>query len=107
MHKQCANCITSFFHLPLSGFVCVVARREVDARAPAAVAPRVGGARRNRNMRAQAETARRLQMQAVADYLDEGEEGVGGRGGEARKEAERVGGTLWGPELEHAGWLWL
>ena len=62
--------------------VCAVGHREGAVR-PAGAAPRVGGARRNRNMRAQAEFARRLQTQTgVPDYLAESEEGGERRGEE-------------------------
>ena len=47
--------------------MCVVAQREVGARAPAAGAPRVGGARRNQNMRTRSKSARRLQDQVEAE----------------------------------------
>ena len=64
--------------------VCVVGHREGAVR-PAGAAPRVGGARRNRNMRAQAEFARRLQTQTgVPDYLAESEEGGERRGEEGK-----------------------
>ena len=61
--------------------MCVVARREVGARAPAARAPRVGGARRNQNVRARSKRARRLQAQ-VAVEGGERREGREGRGEE-------------------------
>ena len=67
--------------------MCVVARREVGARAPAAGATRVGGARRNKGMRARSKRACRLQAQVAAE------------GGERREGSEEgkasVGALCW------------
>ena len=46
------------------------------------MAPRVGGARRNEDMRAQEKSARRLQAQVAVE--GERREGSGGKGGEGR-----------------------
>ena len=72
--------------------MCVVARREVGARAPAAGDPRVGGARRNKGMRARSKSARRLHAQVVA----EGGERREGRGeGEKEEGKASVGALHW------------
>ena len=65
--------------------MCVVARREVDARAPPAGAPRVGWARRNQDLRARSKCARRLQAQVPV----EGGERRKGRGEGEKEEGLR------------------
>ena len=61
---------------------------EVDAQTQTAGNPRVGGARRNQDMRARSKSARRLQAQVAADGGERREgKGRGGEG-EGRKASE-------------------
>ena len=55
------------FIIVLFTCVCVVARREVGAQTPAAGDPRVGGARKNQDIRARSKRARRLQAQVPVE----------------------------------------
>ena len=81
--------------------MCVVAPKEVDAQAPAAGNPRVGGASSNQDIRARSKSARGVQAQvAVKGGERREEEGGEGRGREGRGMGKEGKGKGWKEESE-------